>query len=122
VYISTSFAATEYLKQALQDMLGVTGSPVNTSTLFAAAEHQKQANECVLKGEAKRVSKQIREKIQDLPLPAVLLIQDPPLVDMLYLAVYPSSSVVVTNKTPGGTKYSTAETLGRGADDKLFSM
>jgi len=59
------------------------------------------------------------KKIQDLPSPAVLLIQDP-LVGMLYLAVYPSSSVVVTNKTPGGTKYSTAETLGRGADDKLF--
>lgn len=50
VYISTSFAATEYPKQALQDMLGGTGSPVYTSTLFAAAEHQKQANECVLKG------------------------------------------------------------------------
>lgn len=71
-------------------------------------------------GDAKRVSKQIREKIQDLLLPAVLLIQD--LVDMLYLAVYPSSGVVVINKTPDGTKYSTAETLGRGADDKLFSM
>lgn len=71
-------------------------------------------------GDAKRVSKQIHEKIQDLLLPAVLLIQD--LVDMLYLAVYPSSGVVVINKTPDGTKYSTAETLGRGADDKLFSM
>ena len=82
---------------------------------------KSKATECVLKGDAKRVSKQIREKIQDLPSPAVLLIQDP-LVDMLYLAVYPSSSVVVTNKTPGGTKYSTAETLGRGADDKLCSM